>query len=274
MRYKKKIISLASILALISTNISFADTFSSKLELTKDINTNLSMYKQNNINDMFTIQTKEIKQESEFFKSDIKYPYLKIKEEYINNNKVNKKHIENINKQIENYIIKFNNKIKKEAKEYQELYETKFSKSDEDYVKYQYELISDFKVTYNKNNLISIPITTYAFMGGAHGMTYLKSFNYDLSTGKEIKLKDVFKEDVNYKEIVNSFVKKEIEKSEDIYFGEKEGFNGINENQEFYIEEGKLVIYFQLYDIAPYYVGIPKFEMTVDEFGEYFKMKF
>ena len=46
---------------------------------------------------------------------------------------------------------------------------------------------------YNKNNILSIPLTMYEFTGGAHGLTNIKSFNYDLATGKELKLEDLFK---------------------------------------------------------------------------------
>jgi hypothetical protein len=81
----------------------------------------------------------------------------------------------------------------------------------------------------------------------------------------------MFKDDVNYKKVVNSLIKQEIEKKQDIYFSGDEGFKGIKDNQEFYIDDDGIVVYFQLYDIAPYYVGIPKFKMTWNEFDKYFK---
>ena len=45
----------------------------------------------------------------------------------------------------------------------------------------------------------------------------------------------------------------------DRYFTGKDGFNGINENQSFYIKNKKLIIYFGLYEIAPYASGISEF---------------
>ena len=35
------------------------------------------------------------------------------------------------------------------------------------------------------------------------------------------------------------------------------------------IDEDGIVIYFGLYEIAPYYIGIPKFKLKFDEFNKY-----
>ena len=230
----------------------------------------LNIIAQNDtVNNMFTIEEKIVNEENEFFKQNIKYPYLKIKEDY--KNEKNKNLIGNINKEIEAYINHFIQDIKSQSDEYSKEYNEELSKSKEDYIKYQYEAYSDYKVTYNKNNILSIPITTYNFTGGAHGMTYLKSFNYDLSTGDKLSLKDMFKGSVDYKKIVNDYITLEINKNKEIYFTDKDGFNGISDNQEFYIDNNGIVVYFQLYDIAPYYVGIPRFNLSNKEFKKYLK---
>ncbi|MGL5329010.1 MAG: DUF3298 and DUF4163 domain-containing protein [Peptostreptococcaceae bacterium] len=219
------------------------------------------------INDMITVESKDSSEESEFFKANIKYPYLKFKEELISNNKKYYKNIEKINDTMSKYVIDFKNEVKNQSKEYGEEYKEKLSKLNKKYVKYQYEAYSDYKVEYNKNNMISIPITTYEFSGGAHGMTYLKAFNYDLATGKEIKLKDIFDGCSNYKDIINESIKLEIDKNNDLYFSGEEGFKGISNNQDFYINDDGIVVFFQLYDIAPYYVGIPKFKIPWSKFS-------
>lgn len=272
MNYSKRIISTTLMTMLLSTSLSFANIDKEANSISIQ-NANLSFYKYKPIciNNAFNVQMKKIVENSEFFKADISYPFLKIEDKYINKKGYNCEVIEKINKEICTYIVDFNEKVKKGSQEYKKQYEDIFSKSDKDYVKYQYEAYSDYQVTYNKNNVISIPIKTYEFTGGAHGMTYLKSYNYDLLSGKKIKLKDMFKDDVNYKEVVNSFIKEEIEKNKDIYFNDKEGFKGIGDNQDFCIENDGIVVYFQLYDIAPYYVGIPKFKITWDEFDKYLK---
>ena len=104
-------------------------------------------------------------------------------------------------------------------------------------------------------------MTKYEFTGGAHGMTYLDDYNYNLLTGDRLILKDMFKSGVNYDEIINNFIASEINNNPEI--------KGISENQPFYIDEDGIVIYFGLYEIAPYYVGIPKFKLKFDEFSQY-----
>ena len=64
----------------------------------------------------------------------------------------------------------------------------------------------------------------------------------------------MFKPGVDYKEIVNNFITEEINNNPEIYFKGDEGFKRISENQSFYIDEDGIVIYFGLYEIAPYYV--------------------
>ena len=79
--------------------------------------------------------------------------------------------LNNINNTIYSHVKNLKDEIKRQAKEYKKEYETVLSKSNENYVKYQYELYIDYKVTYNRNNIISIPIESYEFTGGAHVMT-------------------------------------------------------------------------------------------------------
>ena len=41
-------------------------------------------------------------------------------------------------------------------------------------------------------------------------------------------------------------------------------FYGIKDNQKFYLDDSKIVIYFDLYEIAPYAAGIPEFPIIVE----------
>ncbi|QJA08322.1 DUF3298 and DUF4163 domain-containing protein [Romboutsia sp. CE17] len=223
------------------------------------------------VNKLFVVESKIENKENEFFKYNIKYPFMNFKEEYAKKNKKNVKIIDEINKDIYEYIMSFKENISKQSEKYKEDYTNIYAKEKEKYVKYQYEADSDYQVTYNKNNIISIPITTYEFTGGAHGMTYLKSFNYNLNNGSKLMLKDLFKEDIDYEKIINNFIKSEISKNKLLYFTGKDGFKGIKRDQDFYLEDDGIVVYFQLYDIAPYYVGIPKFKLTYNQFGDYLK---
>ena len=168
-----------------------------------------------------------------YIKKVITYPVLKLYDKYVYHDMYDRQIIININNEICEDVMEFKNSVKKQAIAYKKLYTEKISKTDEDYFKYQYEVYVNNEVTYDRDNIISIVMTKYEFTGGAHGMTYLDAYNYNLLTGGD------------------------------------EGFKAIIENQPFYIDEDGIVIYFGLYEIAPYYVGIPKFKLRFDEFSQY-----
>lgn len=221
-----------------------------------------------NLNNLFYIEEKQILKDEEFFKSFMKYPFLNIDKEIVIKEDYDSSFLEDINESIYSYINDFEKEIYLMASSYEKDYE-KYKKENPNVIKYKFESFSDYNVTYNQDNYLSIPIFTYSFTGGAHGISYLKSFNYDLLNKKEIKINDLFKEDVDYKTVIKNFIKKEMVKNPNSYFLDSE--ININENQEFYLDKDGVVIYFQVYDIAPYYMGIVEFKMKFDEFKTIFK---
>ena len=89
-------------------------------------------------------------------------------------------------------------------------------------------------------------------------------YNIDLRKGNFIALKDIFKDNVDYKMLINKEIEnqiKEMRKNEK-YIDKIYEFHGIKENQKFYLQDGKIVIFFDLYDIAPYAAGVPEFPIT------------
>lgn len=214
----------------------------------------------NNLNNLFYIEEKLIDEDRDFFKSYIKYPFLNIDKEIVIKENYDSKFLEDINNDIFNYIDSFYNEILSMSNQYKIDYKNQKYNT----IKYKFEAYSKFNTTYNKNNILSIPILTYSFTGGAHGNSYLKSFNYDLYNKKELKLCDLFKDNIDYKKLIEKFIKDEIRKNPSNYFSEKD-FK-ITEEQEFYIDAKGISIYFQTYDIAPYYMGIVEFKLLFDEF--------
>lgn len=163
------------------------------------------------------------------------------------------------NLEMQNQI---NEKIKKESSDFA----AQVQKEAEDYGKslagVKFIVKQEFNTTYNGRELLSIHISRYYFAGGAHGVTTLKTINIDKNTGKEIMLKDLFKENFDFKAVINKEVSSQIEKNKGEYF--PEDFKGINDNTEFFLSDEGVVIYYQLYEIAPYVKGIPKFEIKYD----------
>ena len=120
----------------------------------------------------------------------------------------------------------------------------------------------DYKVGYSSKDIVSFMILKSETLASAYTEMYF--YNIDVETGKELNLRDILGND--YKEIIDETIYKEIEErskdSNNIYFITGEGgFEGIeNEYQKFYINsDGKVVIVFEKYEIAPGYMGTQEF---------------
>ncbi|MGL5576913.1 MAG: DUF3298 domain-containing protein [Sarcina sp.] len=138
----------------------------------------------------------------------------------------------------------------------------------------KYVVNSAFHVPYNTNNLLSLNVMNYYYAGGAHGLSNLISYNYDIKTGKALALKDLFIEGYDYKNLINTKIKKYISADKNTYFSGGTEFKGISDNQEFYISEQGITVYFQTYEIAPYAAGIRYFLIPKDEISNNLKIKF
>lgn len=138
----------------------------------------------------------------------------------------------------------------------------------------KYEINSSFHIPYNANNLLSLNIMNYYYAGGAHGLSNLKSYNYDIKTGKELTLKEFFVDGYDYKNFINAKIRKYIAADKDTYFSGGADFKGIGDNQEFYISNDGITVYFQVYEIAPYASGIRSFLIPKAEILDNLKIKF
>jgi hypothetical protein len=117
-----------------------------------------------------------------------------------------------------------------------------------------------FEIKTNERNVLSISLIMYNYTGGAHGMTYIKSLTFDVQTGQEYALADLFKPNSGYVVKINTDIRAQIAARQLPLLGE---FTGIKPDQDFYIADKALVIYFQLYELVPYVYGFPAFPISV-----------
>ena len=98
-------------------------------------------------------------------------------------------------------------------------------------------------------------------------MTYRRDFNFDLKTGNVLKFGDLFNEEGKkvYKDKVDSIIRNVIEENPDNYFVNE--FKGIGDNVQYYLTKDNIVIFYQLYELAPYSAGIPEFKIPYSVFG-------
>ncbi|MCC0635724.1 DUF3298 and DUF4163 domain-containing protein [Clostridioides sp. ES-S-0001-02] len=193
-----------------------------------------------------TIGSKTIVKNDEYIESTINMPII------TNSNKIVER---STNDRIKNDIFEFYNKSYKEAKQY-----LKDNPDEEN----KFVANVDFELKKNTDSALSIKVRYYTYSGGAHGYYQDIAYNVDMRTGKFLELMDLFKDNTKYKEVIDEEIKQQIT---DLEKKDKENvgiynFKGIKENQNFYLQDDNLVIYFDLYDITPYAAGIPEFSIN------------
>lgn len=122
------------------------------------------------------------------------------------------------------------------------------------------EMVASFEIKNNQRGILSLNLIVYSFTGGAHGMTIVKSLTFDTKTGKQYTLQDLFKPGSDYEKVLSASIQKDIVKWQ-VQLLDK--FDQIRPDQDFYIADTSIVIYFQLYEITPYYWGFPYFPIPI-----------
>lgn len=126
---------------------------------------------------------------------------------------------------------------------------------------------TDFRVTFNSKDFISVVLDYYEFTGGAHGNYYSIGYNIRTSDGKVLGLSDILKP--NSLQALSEFCAEEIMNMFDANSLNEAGLFedelNISEDQDFYIIPNALVIQFDPYEVAPYAMGSIDVEL---EFGK------
>ncbi|MGI5958110.1 MAG: DUF3298 domain-containing protein [Massiliimalia sp.] len=165
-----------------------------------------------------------------------------------------------VNEQIQTKMDQLLEESKQIAQEdYEAFIETGGNKEDFHPV----DIILDYQIHHSDENTVSFEVIR--FIGSFSAYTEKMYYNLDLKTGKDITLQDVLGE--NYKQIANEQITKQInaQLTEDPsrYFVDENGqleFQSISDHQNFYLnEEGKPVVVFDKYEIAPGSTGFPEF---------------
>lgn len=134
------------------------------------------------------------------------------------------------------------------------------------------EVYFTYDVKYNSNGYLSIVFQDYIYSGGAHGLTVQSSHTYDLKTGKEYAIKDLFKSGTDYVSIISAEVKKQMQEGDMSYT--LTPFEAIKPDQGYYLSNSGLVIYFQQYEYYPYAMGIPEFTIDYSQLSELLNPEF
>lgn len=127
----------------------------------------------------------------------------------------------------------------------------------------KFEMLGWYEIKNNERGILSLTIGNYTYVyPAAHGMTIVKALTFDVNSGDTIELKDLFKPGADYVKVLSEIVSQQIL---DRNIGLLDEFKEIKEDQDFYIADKSLVLFFQLYEITPYAAGLQYFPISVYE---------
>lgn len=104
----------------------------------------------------------------------------------------------------------------------------------------------------------------------AHGMPIREYYYFNIKTGKQYQLGDLFKEDSLYISRLNQNLDHQLEegvKNQESMIT-PDAFTGITGDRDFILKEDGLVIFFQPYEIAAYAAGFPEFNIDYSEISD------
>lgn len=126
--------------------------------------------------------------------------------------------------------------------------------------------VGDFSVEFFRKNLLVLELDGYEYyFGAAHGMPTKVYVHINLSNGNIYELKDLFKTDSNYLQVISDIVGKQIKDMGENFYIFPDTYKGIRENQPFYVDENNLYVYFTPYEIAAFAAGFPTFKIPFTE---------
>jgi inhibitor of cysteine peptidase len=141
-------------------------------------------------------------------------------------------------------------------------YESEKANVDAGWLERPTEVFLNYSVTYNQQNLLSMLFDDYLYTGGAHGMTGRHGYTIDIKTGVSYALKDLFQPGTDYVSLLSAEVRRQIDERGLTTIGIAP-FTKIREDQDFYIYDGNLIVYFQQYELMAYAYGFPEFKIPM-----------
>ena len=117
-----------------------------------------------------------------------------------------------------------------------------------------------FREGINRNGLLSFSADTYKYMGEGNPTDTAVSYNYDMKNGKKLALSDILKGSA--KEIEDMVVSLFSEAFEEI---DKAQLKAEAKNVKFCLTEQSLILYFDVYQVAPYAFGTPEIEFPYND---------
>ena len=192
---------------------------------------------------------------------------ISVKVPEINNSSESNEFVADINKEINTIVDSYTADAQSRLGADKEAFLTTGG-TEEEWAERDLDINVDYEVKYQKDNLLSLILTANESWYGAYDLTYY--YNLNLKENKNLVLADVLGSD--YITIANESIISEMKaraeaNSDYVYWGvtdeedsEIAGFTSVDENTKFYLnKEGKVVICFDKYEVAPGFMGRQEF---------------
>ena len=126
------------------------------------------------------------------------------------------------------------------------------------------EMTGSYELKNNQRGILSLTQYNYAYtQHAAHGLTLLKALTINVQSGKVYALRELFQPGSEYVSRLNALIAAQIKRRDVPLLAD--AFEGISADQDYYIADKSLVIFFQLYELTPYVYGFPMFPISVYE---------
>jgi len=129
-----------------------------------------------------------------------------------------------------------------------------------------YEAMQTFTLQYAQECALSLYFDRYEYLGGAHGNTVRSADTWSLSFGKRSDLKAFFPFMKQPEAYILEEINRQIAENADQYFPSYTKLTDEYFNPDsFYVTAKGIVVFYQLYEIAPYVMGIPSFTINYEK---------
>lgn len=123
------------------------------------------------------------------------------------------------------------------------------------------EMDAYYEIKTNERGVLSLIQVNGAYTPPmAHGMTFAGSQTFTVEDGKNWPLAELFKPGAAYVERLSAQIAAQIRERD---LPVLEPFRAIRPDQDYYLADKSIVVYFQLYEMSPYYVGFPMFPISL-----------
>lgn len=129
------------------------------------------------------------------------------------------------------------------------------------------EIVSSYTLSLQRNGLISILFYLYTNTTDGNENTVYSSLIIDSNTGDEYDFEDLFNPNSNFRERLSQ-ISLETARRENVPFTEE--YVGVTDNQQFYLTENELVLYYQPGEFTPSSYGIFEISIPYSEIRDLF----